>query len=257
MADLIHLRRQILLNTPHLATASGDVVTFRGGVNAPLKQLTIHIEPVQSGTGDSSPYNVRPISGWTEVKAWVQPAYDTNALPTAAIQLGRTVYGGTLDVVNGTLTIDRTLWTMDGKTNGHKFAGKASTKVVNMYYFNVGGARKDQGSLHDYYLCSHCLAYPWTNEIIEDKEIGFVPYSTSAYFQPRLFWNIDSDIDTLAKANAWLVEQSEAGTPVMFTYFLATPTEISLTPTQIKAITGQNAIWADAGPVEAQFWTHI
>lgn len=46
-------------------TASGAIASFPDGMAAPAKDVTIGIEPVQSGSGDPSPTNVRPISGWT------------------------------------------------------------------------------------------------------------------------------------------------------------------------------------------------
>ena len=49
-------------------TVSGNIVTITdGGNNLPVKELVVDIEPVQAGTGDPSPENVRPISGWDEV----------------------------------------------------------------------------------------------------------------------------------------------------------------------------------------------
>lgn len=46
-------------------TVSGSIVTFDAPGELPLKDLVVNIEPVQSGSGDPSPTNVRPISGWT------------------------------------------------------------------------------------------------------------------------------------------------------------------------------------------------
>ena len=47
-------------------TASGDIASFPDGADGlPVKDLTVSIEPVQSGTGDPSLTNERPISGWT------------------------------------------------------------------------------------------------------------------------------------------------------------------------------------------------
>lgn len=46
-------------------TASGAIATFTAGGEYPLTALEIAIEPLQSGSGDSSPDNVRPITGWT------------------------------------------------------------------------------------------------------------------------------------------------------------------------------------------------
>lgn len=66
--DLMDYRRKIIANSPHLASASGAVVTFADGTDLPLKSLNVDIEPVQSGSGDPSPDNVRLISGWNAVK---------------------------------------------------------------------------------------------------------------------------------------------------------------------------------------------
>ena len=50
-------------------SASGAIASFSDGANnLPVKDLTIAIDPVQSGTGDPSPTNIRPISGWTGAK---------------------------------------------------------------------------------------------------------------------------------------------------------------------------------------------
>lgn len=50
--------------TPQPFEVSGDIVRVDMFQDAPLNVVT-HIEPVQSGSGDPSPSNVRPISGWT------------------------------------------------------------------------------------------------------------------------------------------------------------------------------------------------
>lgn len=50
-------------------TASGSIVTIEDGADdVPIKQMTVQIEPVQAGSGDPSPSNVRAISGWTKSK---------------------------------------------------------------------------------------------------------------------------------------------------------------------------------------------
>ena len=48
---------------------TGNPVAFATNVQKPLSAFTIPFLPVQSGTGDPSPENVRPISGWTGVTA--------------------------------------------------------------------------------------------------------------------------------------------------------------------------------------------
>lgn len=45
---------------------SGSIASFADGADSmPIKELVVNIEPVQSGSGDPSPTNVRLISGWT------------------------------------------------------------------------------------------------------------------------------------------------------------------------------------------------
>lgn len=46
------------------ATATGNPLTFETDLARPLKSLEIPFTPIQSGSGDPSPTNVRPISGW-------------------------------------------------------------------------------------------------------------------------------------------------------------------------------------------------
>ena len=46
-------------------TLSGAIVSFITQRAHALKQVVVDINPVQSGSGDPSPDNVRPISGWT------------------------------------------------------------------------------------------------------------------------------------------------------------------------------------------------
>ena len=49
--------------------ATGSVASFPDGADSiPMKDVLVHIEPVQAGSGDPSPENVRPITGWTGAK---------------------------------------------------------------------------------------------------------------------------------------------------------------------------------------------
>lgn len=87
-------------------SSSGDIATFTdGGDNKPLKSLKVAINPVQEGSGDPSPSNVRPIIGWDEVDVNVSPTQDAEDGTTYIIQLGSTYYGGELDVKSGVLKV--------------------------------------------------------------------------------------------------------------------------------------------------------
>lgn len=66
--DTLNLRQRILLNQPHIESASGDIASFTTNMKTPLKECKVYFEPIQEGEGDPSPDNVRPISGWEGVQ---------------------------------------------------------------------------------------------------------------------------------------------------------------------------------------------
>lgn len=47
------------------------IATFTDGSTLPMPKLEIAIEPIQEGSGDPSPTNIRPISGWDEMNVSV------------------------------------------------------------------------------------------------------------------------------------------------------------------------------------------
>ena len=50
-------------------SASGNLITIPDGADGiPVKSMVVNIEPVQAGSGDPSPTNVRTISGWTAIR---------------------------------------------------------------------------------------------------------------------------------------------------------------------------------------------
>ncbi len=60
------LEQMILASFPTDTISNVPVASFSDGADGiPVKALTVNITPVQSGSGDPSPDNVRPISGWT------------------------------------------------------------------------------------------------------------------------------------------------------------------------------------------------
>lgn len=78
--DVMGLRRQIM-NSAHIASGQGNPVSFSTDIKGLMKQVKASFSPVQSGSGDPSPTNVRPITGWTGVNVWhtgknlLNPAY--------------------------------------------------------------------------------------------------------------------------------------------------------------------------------------
>ena len=68
--NILARKQFIIANQPHLEEVSGSIATFNTDMVAPLKECKVYFSPVQEGSGDPSPDNVRPISGWTGVEVY-------------------------------------------------------------------------------------------------------------------------------------------------------------------------------------------
>lgn len=67
---VIEARRRILLTTPHpVTTTQAPVASFDTDMVGKLRSAKFAFLPVQSGSGDPSPTNIRSISGWDGVTA--------------------------------------------------------------------------------------------------------------------------------------------------------------------------------------------
>lgn len=53
---------------PVLKTVTGAIIHITDALAKPVQALSVKLEPIQAGSGDPSPDNVRPISGWDAVK---------------------------------------------------------------------------------------------------------------------------------------------------------------------------------------------
>jgi len=61
-ADRLSIRKPEF-DTPHVASASSLIASFSTDLKAPIVDLKAHFAPVQEGTGDPGPTNIRPIYG--------------------------------------------------------------------------------------------------------------------------------------------------------------------------------------------------
>ena len=101
---------------------SGDIATFDDGADGmPIKHLVANIEAVQSGTGDPSPENIRPISGWTGLSGQIS----TKNLVPAFLDEEKTAYGLTLTP------------NADGSVRIHGTATNTSSVLLNSKYVAI------------------------------------------------------------------------------------------------------------------------
>ena len=187
------------------------------------------------------PYsNICPISGLTGLSVYVSPTQDPDDATVYNVdwttQAG-TVYGGTVDVVTGVLTVDKVAVKINGSTV--KAAGITSYGTLNRFaiaYGNNMPTANYSGS------SSFCLSDKMTPSYT--NTVGITTTSPEGYYcfqhSSAFFVSMPSStITSVAQANSWFA----ANTP-MVCYELATPVTYQLTPKQITALIGQNYIWS-------------
>lgn len=155
--SLMESRRRILLNTPHIEAASGDIATFSTDMAAPLKSCVVTINPVQEGSGDPSPDNVRPISGWTACNV-----YSTDAIHH---------YGAVWDTVSVSMTRTGDAANITTNTANFKHSGSVNANYSNPFdsIYPWSGRKLCNISLTDYMALqsgdsiTDCVTY-WEGE---------------------------------------------------------------------------------------------
>lgn len=333
-------------------TVSGDVVSFPDGAdNIPVKSFTGSIIPLQSGSGDPAPDNIRPISGWTganitragrnlfnphpnhNVSAqgeyieagaayWATdyiPIGGTKSVVVSVADLGGmtdgsivrvnyasdgtvtssiigyfnsyttpwtftladnivglrfrgyrsggaspitgakiqaefgstatdyeayqgetitidwtdeagTVYGGTLDVTTGVLTVDKATLTLDGASTYSDFGFNTYGKTIS------GVVMKTDGDIISSQYPA-AMINSWAN--MPDMTLWAYVYEQNSYVRVR-----NSSIASAADFKAAL-----AANPIQVVYTLATPITYQLTPAQVTTLLGANTVWTDVGSV--------
>ena len=153
-------------------------------------------------------------------------AYEPYQGNTYTITLGDTVYGGTLDVTQGKMVVTHVSADM-----GELSYVRPSSADVYVFRNNIGAA-------------------PVTDNI-QHGLTSIYPFAGTRFTaaMPDKSWMIDSAgrftvrDDSYTDVNAF----KTAMTGQTLVYELATPIEITLTPTQIDMLQGENNLWSDAG----------
>lgn len=220
--------------------ASGGVASFADGAEGiPVKSLVVNIEPIQEGTGDPSPENVRPISGRTAVNIWRDAEHDTSGEPVLTIQLGQTVYGGTLNVTTGVLTVDRA--TVDlGTLNWTRLVQNNEQIFVSNIADAVNAANSSAAA------DAYCSILKVINAIrilsTDDAIIAIQLYVSGTA-------NINAKLNSVSTAKEFKTVVSGQ----QLVYKLVEPFTVQLSPQTISTILGQNNIWADSGNVAVTY----
>lgn len=219
------------------------IASFNDGQEMVMSSLKVTIEPQQGGSGDPSPENVRPISGWDEVNVRVADDVETPTVENVyTIDLDGTRYGSTLDVINGSGTMNK-----DSVSLNSIDAFSSDAVNENGYIrYNCGIV----GKAHNFnILCDKIKVIQSTVQASANEEL----ISGNAN-NNKLYFTIDStklsgDLSTsTGRSNA--LKAYLATNDIQVVYELATPLTIQLTPTAVKSLLGSNNVWADTGDIK-------
>lgn len=171
----------------------------------------------------------------TSYEPYTGETYDTT-FPTEA----GTVYGGTLDMLSGVLTVDRAIvkisdlsWNYD--TSWLRFNGNGIEEVCKKPESNSVTL---PGLASSVYKASSAAS---TGSLAKNGTIG-VLVSGVVCIRDESYSNVEE----------WL--NFVGNEPIV--YPLANPITYQLDPHTLKAIRGTNNIWSDAGDTTVRFWTH-
>ena len=219
-------------------TISANVVSFPDGADGlPLENLFVQIKPVQAGTGDPSPTNIRPISGWTGCnisQSGEDPSNPTVIAVSWQSDAG-TVYGGFYNPITGILTVtwmgvllsDLT-WTYDADNT--------------RFRANVAGILIGQTRRIPFY-CSSFLP------IDDGRGLGSVPNNAIYGAGSSNAIYIKTDAYTDAESFVAAMGNTQIIYPLRESAYITAQLEQH----QMTTLYGINNFWADCGPVTVEF----
>lgn len=267
-------------------TATGSIVTVEDAAPINAEDVTVQIEPVQSGSGDPSPTNVRPISGFDEVEV-TRTGFN---VWDEEWEVGALVSDGSVDA---SLTDRRTtsfIQVQAGETYYQKSPQNAMwgryafyDKNKNCIYYNANGfayyftAQENAKYIRITFNASYGTTYNHDISInYPSTDTEYHPYAGTTYTVtlPDTIYGGTLDVTTglltvdrveIASyagetlAGEWISDRDtyQAGetptTGAQVVYELATPQTYQLTPTQVKMLLNYNNIWANSGDTTLEY----
>ena len=211
-----------------IATASTQLpatVQFTANSEYDDPKIILYTTPLSSqGVADwFANYEVQLEEGTTATD------YEPYTGTTTTTDLGRTVYGGTLDVVSGVLTVDRVMVDLEMLT--WTFSSDYSTTGRAVFYTRITDAQ-------------FVTTVSAVSDIVSER------YATSSTTIVISTPNCIGGKDT----TLWCSTTEQSTTPSgVAVYPLATPQTYQLTPTEVNTLLGENNVWADAGDVSINY----
>lgn len=242
--DLMHIRRSLLSGEKPLIiiAVSGNPVSFISNVKKPLSECNVGFLPVQAGSGDPSPSNIRTIGGWTSLTIYKtinnNDPYTSESYTVMFPASAGTVFGGELDCITGKLKVKWTSVDL-GTLNWELYNDRTSRQAWLARIYGIEDTTTNK-------------AFSGKCEILKTVAYNdtWVPYNI-ALFSNQIF--ITFAHSAYPDANS----VKEALNGVVLAYALATPYEIQLDPIILLSSKGTNTIWSNANDnIQVKYCTY-
>ena len=199
-----------------------------------------------TSTTDYLEFRVRARNADEVVNTTIYPQFEAGSTPTTyekyngtiyTASLGRTIYGGTVDVVKGEGTDDRLRYDLDENDTWGVYSG-----TDHSFWHNVATGEDrpiDVTKLME--------------SICNQLNVSSLPIASAPDFTfgiqggQRIVVTADSSINTLDKFKTWLETH-----PLEFIVASATPTDFTFSPVEINSRLGDNTMWSD-GDMEVTY----
>lgn len=230
-----------VINAPKTFEATGNPVVLPEYKS--LVKLKTTFSPKQAGTGDPSPENVRPISGYDSVT--VTQSKDEAQVKQITLTLPETIYGGTVDAVTGDGSKEWEFVEFDGTETWRTWGVDNFTIGLTGFYFYMEIPAVKNSA--EYLSCSH-LAF---NEgSFGGRVVGFQAIITGDSYwiftvPNQILTNTESSAAAVDSWKSYLAAQSAAGTPVQVAYKLATPEPFKVTKISIPSLGSENTFFTN------------
>ena len=218
-------------------------VVINAHYSFPLKKIVINLDPVQTGNGQPSPSNIRPISSWESCNIYVSPTDDPQAGSTYNVVFPEEVCKGKL-IINSDGSGVLTVTSIKKKIKDMNFSYQSSYGV-----FRTNGASNFTSSADGI-----CSTY---NTVDASVKVAAMPDS-SIKFDART-WDTNGRIvikDTRF-SNTSDLYAAIGEEEVVFTPQRDMPIIYNLKSEQIKTIVGVNNIWSDAGNISLIYGDYL
>ena len=157
-----------------------------------------------------------------------------------------TVYGGTLDVTNGVLTVSSAKKVFTGEETLYISRNSAASSYLML---RLG----ERGFVTYNFAYSNMLNRVFSD--ISTSDFSFIIQNSANYDRAQIAFRLNASFDggnasgTIANYKAELARLYTNGTPLEVIYNITQPTTYTLTPTEVSTLLGLNNILADCGDV--------